>query len=181
MINIPNAITILRVIFIPVIVIYLLHGYDRMALWFFLAAGISDALDGFLARTLRQKTYLGAIMDPIADKLLLDSIYSVAAYRQLIPDWLAVIVVSRDVFILIGFLILSFFKKKLEVRPSLPGKLTTFAQICTIVLILWRPQYAYAPWVFLFTAAITCLSGLHYLYIGLQRLSETYMHSPHSK
>ncbi len=172
MINIPNAITILRLLCIPIILIYLLHGYYQEALIVFILAGISDALDGFLARALKQKTLLGAIMDPIADKLLLDSIYSVAAYRQLLPDWLAIIVVSRDVFILIGFLLLSFFKKKLEVRPSLPGKLTTSTQITTVILALWLRQGVWVEIACVLTAVLTIFSGFHYLYLGLKSLSE---------
>lgn len=175
MINVPNAITILRLISIPIILIYLLHGRYELALVFFVLAGLSDALDGFLARTLNQKTLLGAIMDPIADKLLLDSIYIILAYLKLLPDWLAIIVVSRDVFILIGFVILTFFKKRLEVRPSIPGKLTTTLQITTVILVLKGVSTRVVEGAILLTAAITVFSGLHYLYLGLKSLSEEEM------
>jgi len=172
MINVPNAITLLRLLFTPIILIYLLHGRYKLALILFVLAGLSDAVDGFLARALKQKTLLGAIMDPIADKLLLDSIYIASAFQKLLPDWLAIIVVSRDVFILIGFIILSLFKKSLEVRPSIPGKLTTTFQIITVILVLKGvPTGVFYGAVFL-TAAMTIFSGLHYLYLGLKTLSE---------
>ncbi len=172
MINIPNFITLLRLILIPIIIIYLLQGRYELALVLFIIAGLSDALDGFLARALKQKTLLGAILDPIADKLLLDSIYILSAYLELMPDWVAVIVVSRDIFILIGFIILTFFKKRLEVKPSIPSKMTTASQIITVICVLGGlPQEIVAVVIYL-TAGLTIFSGLHYLYQGLKSLSE---------
>ncbi len=173
-INLPNFITLLRILLIPIVIIYLLQGRYELTLFFFLIAGFSDALDGFLARTLKQKTLLGAILDPIADKLLLDSIYLLSAYLELIPDWLAVIVLSRDIFIIIGFIILTFFKKRLEVKPSIPSKITTALQIITVICVLGEIPQRILKVMLLSTATITVFSGLHYLYLGLKSLSENH-------
>ncbi len=172
MLNIPNFITLLRLLLIPVVIINLLEGHLRLALFFFVLAGLSDALDGFLARALKQKTLLGAILDPIADKLLTNSIYILGAYLDLLPDWLAVIVISRDVFILLGFLLLSLQTKRLEVRPTLLGKATTACQLSTVVVTLAGFSLALKTFFFYLTAFLTVLSGLHYLYLALKMLEK---------
>ena len=172
MLNIPNLITLLRLLLIPVVIICLLEDRFRWALIFFLIAGVSDAVDGFLARALNQKTPLGAVLDPIADKLLLDSLYLLGASRELFPDWLAVIVISRDVLILLGFILLSLFKHRFEVHPSLPSKITTACQITAAVIALYGAPEPFLRSVFLLTAALTVFSGLHYLYLGLRSFAE---------
>ena len=170
MLNVPNFITLLRLLLIPVVIISLLEGHLRLSLFFFVLAGLSDALDGFLARALKQKTLLGAILDPIADKLLTNSIYILAAYLDLLPDWLAVIVISRDVLILLGFLLLSLQTKRLEVSPTLLGKATTACQLSTVVVTLAGLSPPVKSLFFYLTALITVLSGLHYLYLALKVL-----------
>ncbi len=172
MLNIPNFITLIRLFLVPVVIISLLENHFRWALIFFLIAGLSDALDGFLARALKQKTLLGAILDPIADKLLLDSIYLLGANRGIFPDWLAVIVISRDIFILLGFIILNLFKQHLEVKPSLPSKMTTAFQIITAVVTLYGLPGEILEVFFLITTGFTIFSGLHYLYLGINALAE---------
>jgi hypothetical protein len=94
--NIPNLITLLRIILVPIIVILLIQGFFLKALIVFVVAGLSDALDGFLARVLHQQTVLGAYLDPIADKALLASSFVTLSILHIIPSWLAVIVISRD-------------------------------------------------------------------------------------
>ncbi len=172
MLNIPNLITLLRLLLIPIVTICLLEERFQWALIFFLIAGLSDALDGFLARALKQKTQLGALLDPIADKLLLDTIYLLGAGQRLFPEWLAVIVISRDVFILLGFLLLTFFKRRFEVHPSIPSKITTVCQILTVILTLYGLPSQILLLAFHLTAALTILSGLHYLYLGLKAFAE---------
>ncbi len=105
--NIPNLITLLRIILVPVVVILLIQGSFLKALMVFIVAGLSDALDGFLARVLNQQTALGAYLDPIADKALLASTFITLSVLHVIPGWLTVIVISRDLIILLGILILS--------------------------------------------------------------------------
>ncbi|HHI96319.1 MAG TPA: CDP-diacylglycerol--glycerol-3-phosphate 3-phosphatidyltransferase [Thermodesulfatator atlanticus] len=170
MLNVPNCITLLRLFLIPVIIIALLEGHPRLALLFFIVAGISDALDGFLARALKQKTLLGAILDPIADKLLINTIYILGAYLGLLPDWLAVIVISRDVMILIGFLILTWHTRKIEVKPTVLSKGTTVAQISTVVITLAHFSEGIKALACYLTAGLTIVSGMHYLFLGLKML-----------
>ncbi|WP_022852949.1 CDP-alcohol phosphatidyltransferase family protein [Thermodesulfatator atlanticus] len=166
MLTIPNFITLLRLFLVPVILASLwAHDYQR-ALLFFVIAGLSDALDGFLARRLNQKTLVGAILDPIADKTLIDSIYLAGAHLKILPAWLAGIVVGRDVFILTGFLILTLYTKKLEVRPTYLSKGTTVAQVSTIVITL--AGFSFQEIFFYFTGILTILSGVHYLWIGVR-------------
>ncbi len=172
MLNLPNLVTLLRLILIPVVIINLLEGRLKLALFFFILAGLSDALDGFLARALNQKTLLGAILDPVADKLLVNSIYILGAYLGLLPDWLAVIVLSRDVLILIGFAILTFHTKRLEVRPTILSKCTTASQILTVVVTLAGLSREIQEVCFYFTGGLTTLSGFHYLWLGMKMLRE---------
>ena len=172
MLNVPNLITLLRLLLIPAVIICLLENRFGWALVFFVVAGLSDALDGFLARALKQKTLLGAILDPIADKLLLDSIYLLGASRGLFPDWLAVIVISRDILILLGFILLSLFKHRFEVQPSIPSKITTAFQITTAVVTLYGLPQEILEVFFFLTTGLTVFSGLHYLYLGIQVLAE---------
>ncbi|AEH44723.1 CDP-diacylglycerol/glycerol-3-phosphate 3-phosphatidyltransferase [Thermodesulfatator indicus DSM 15286] len=166
MINIPNLVTILRLCLVPVVISYLLAGDHQKALIFFLIAGLSDVLDGFLARRLNQKTLLGAILDPIADKTLVDSIYLLGAYLELLPKWLAVIVVGRDFLILLGFLCLVAITKKIEVRPTYLSKATTAIQVITVVATLAKIPNLNI--LFYLTGVFTVLSGLHYLWLGVQ-------------
>ena len=100
--NIPNFITLIRILLVPLLVIFLIEGKTSYAFLTFIAAGASDGLDGFLARVLKQKTALGAFVDPIADKLLLTASYITMAVLGMLPEWLSVLVVSRDVIILTG-------------------------------------------------------------------------------
>ncbi len=168
MFNLPNFITLIRLLLIPMVIINLLEGRLRLALFFFVIAGLSDALDGFLARALHQKTLLGAVLDPIADKLLLNSVYLLGAYLDLLPEWLAVIVISRDVLILIGFGLLLWHTRRLEVKPTLLSKFTTASQILTVVATLWGSPEKVLAFCFYFTAGITIISGLHYLWLGVK-------------
>ncbi len=141
----------------------------------FTLAGISDGLDGLIARWMRQKTRIGSILDPIADKLLLDSAYVTLAVIRFVPDWLTVTVVSRDIIIVFGVLILFLFQGGVEISPSLPSKVTTVVQLGAIFLVfldheLGWPGQSLLPF-FVFTAIVTVISGLHYMYLGVQILA----------
>ena len=150
-----------------------------MALLVFIVAGVSDGLDGFIARVLNQRTAIGAYLDPLADKLLLVSAYVGLALLDGIPEWVAVIVISRDVIISLGVAIFTVMDKTYEVRPSIVSKFTTTAQILTIILALFDPAHLRLPAMHLpivwITSILTITSGFHYIYIGmeiLQRPSE---------
>ncbi len=174
--NVPNILTLIRILLTPLFVILLLKDMFPMALLVFAIAGISDGLDGFIARYFNQRTTLGAYLDPAADKLLLASSFVALAVLDIIPSWLAVIVIARDVIIVMGISILTLFQKPYEVRPSLISKLTTTCQIITVLATLFDPQKArlapvanYLYWV---TATVTIISGLHYIFIGMNILQD---------
>lgn len=170
-VNVPNLITLLRILVTPLFVIFMIREQYPYALLVFAAAGVSDALDGFLARWYDQKTVLGAHLDPLADKLLLTSAYIALAVQQIIPSWLAVVVISRDFLILSGIGILRFFNIAFAIKPSIVSKCTTAAQLTTAFLVLLSFQVAAVqpllkP-IFWVTTGLTLASGLHYLARGV--------------
>lgn len=135
--NLPNIITLLRIGAIPVFLILLVDERYTEALIVFILAGITDSLDGLLARWLDARTTLGAFIDPLADKLLLVSSFVILAFLGDIPRWLAVLVIMRDVIILIGYSVLFFVTgHAIEVRPTLIGKASTFFQLLTVIMAL---------------------------------------------
>ena len=175
--NIPNFITLLRIILVPVIVILLIQGSFYKALIVFVVAGLSDALDGFLARILNQQTMLGAFLDPIADKALLVSSFVTLSILHVIPSWLAVIVISRDFIILLGISVLSIMSITVEIRPAFVSKVTTALQLITILMALSVRCLAYdfnGIWLLTFywvTALFTILSGLNYMLRGMELIN----------
>jgi cardiolipin synthase len=175
--NIPNLITLLRIILVPVVVILLIQGFFLKALVVFVIAGLSDALDGFLARVLHQQTVLGAYMDPIADKALLASSFVTLSVLHVIPGWLTVIVISRDFIILLGIAVLSMMSISVEIRPAFVSKVTTALQLITILLAL---AFKCLPWdidglwplsLYWVTAFFTIVSGLNYMQRGLKLIN----------
>ena len=134
--TIPNYITIFRFILVPFIVMALLSGYVGAALIGFVVAGISDGIDGFIARRYNQGSELGAYLDPIADKLLLVSLFVVLGFVKELPVWLVVIVVSRDIFIIGAVLLGAVIGKPLEMHPLLVSKANTALQIVLVAVTL---------------------------------------------
>jgi cardiolipin synthase len=139
-------------------------------------AGITDGVDGLIARITHQRTELGAYLDPIADKLLLFSAFITLAIIEVIPSWLVVIVITRDVIILVGFLVMFLTNYHPKINPSLLSKMTTVFQILTIVLVLFTGYYPVLKQISMIaiygTAVMTVLSGAHYIYIGTRILNE---------
>jgi cardiolipin synthase len=172
--NIPNLITLLRIILVPVIVILLIQGSFLEALAVFLVASVSDAVDGFLARFMKQQTVIGAYLDPIADKALLASTFVTLSILHVIPAWLAVIVISRDFIILLGISVLFIMEFSVEIRPAFVSKMTTVLQASTLFLALVTqclPCQVNPAWLEIFywtTAIFTVISGLHYMSRGLR-------------
>lgn len=175
-ISLPNILTLARILLTPFFIILLLQRQFNSALLVFVAAGITDGLDGLIARLLNQRTALGAYLDPIADKLLLVSAYICLPILDSIPGWLGVIVISRDVIILLGIAIFTLTAKRYEVRPTFISKCTTTAQIVTVGIALLDPSRFGAPLlspvVFWITGGLTTLSGLHYIFFGMRILQE---------
>ena len=168
--NLPNYITLLRVILIPFFINLMIYGYYVEALLVFLAACITDALDGFLARILKQKTELGAFLDPMADKLLILSAFITLVMLGKLPFWLVLIVISRDVILTMGGLIIYFTTDTLQVLPSLIGKLTTVLQLGIVTLSLVSMSYSinfeFLSLLHWSTAFITIASGVQYFVEG---------------
>lgn len=175
--NLPNAITLLRLLLVPVTIWLILSEFYVTAFWVFVVAGVSDGIDGFLARHLNQKTLLGAILDPIADKALLVSIFVTLGIKDHLPIWLVVLVVFRDVLIVGGYLLGHLLGRPSEVRPLWISKANTAAQIALAAVALWewtQPR-ALGPvvdgliWI---TAVTTTISGIAYIVVwarGLHR------------
>jgi cardiolipin synthase len=175
-INAPNLLTLLRILVTPLFVIFMIRGQYHLALLVFTIAAVSDALDGFLARWFDQKTVLGAHLDPLADKLLLVSAYVVLAVQRAIPSWLAVVVISRDVLIMVGIAILRYFHIAVTIKPSMVSKCTTAAQLGTAFVVLLSfemgaVQPALKP-LFWLTTGLTLASGLHYVLLGVSILNQ---------
>jgi cardiolipin synthase len=132
----PNLLTLMRLFIIPFLVIEILDGNYRVSFALFILAGISDALDGLLARWLSQKTTLGQYLDPIADKLLLSTLFVVLTHVGMIPQYVTVLVFSRDVGILLISTLLFATSALRDFRPSLFGKLNTLVQIVALTAVL---------------------------------------------
>ena len=164
----PNQLTMLRLIFVPFIVNAVIDDNYGTALILFILAGISDGLDGVLARALKQRTRLGEYLDPIADKLLLSSLFFVLSIMHKIPWRVTVLVFSRDVGILVVAAVLYATTSLRDFRPSLFGKANTVTQIATLALVLLAEVYP-AAWIVAFrqaglwlTFGLTLISWLHY-------------------
>lgn len=170
-INIPNILTVLRILLVPLFVIFLLREMIVYALIVFAMAGASDGLDGLIARWFDQRTVLGAYLDPLADKLLMTSAFISLAVLKALPPWLTVIVLSRDIIIIMGIALLLLFTINFEQHPSIAGKLTTVFQLLTIFLVLLdmviEGNFPFIDKLFWATAALTTVSGLHYVYLGM--------------
>lgn len=175
--NIPNILSIVRVLITPFFVILLIKKMFFFALLVFTIAGISDALDGLIARYFNQRTVLGSYLDPLADKILLSSAFISLAILKVIPGWLSVIVITRDILILLGISMISIMGKNIAIKPSLISKCTTVFQLATIFLILLDSQFAIHKLLILLplywiTAFFTITSGLHYIVAGLKMFQE---------
>src|SRR5215472_11158112 len=177
LLNIPNVLTLSRVFLVPVFLALLSGQRYRYALYVFCAAGLTDALDGTIARWFNLRTEIGALLDPFADKLLLLSAFVGLTFEDAIPGWLLGVVITRDIVIVFGYLLLIFYTaERLPVHPSYLGKAATCCQLAAVVGALARLGQSYAGlWHLLLfvTALITALSGIHYAYQGLLWLSSS--------
>ena len=176
MLTLANRLTILRILMTPVIAVLLLYRETGAALALFLLAGITDLLDGFFARRRNQWTSLGMVLDPIADKVLLTSAVIVLTVLKELPRWFAIIVVSRDVFLIGGAIIMYMFIGRMSIPPSYLGKATTLFQIATVFLAMldnFLPvlKGAIHPLVIL-TLILTAASGVDYVFRGAKLLSD---------
>jgi cardiolipin synthase len=174
--TLANQLTILRILLTPAIAIFLLYRYTAVALVLFVAAGITDGLDGFVARRRGQRTAVGMVLDPVADKLLLVSTVVALTVLQELPRWFTIVIVSRDLILVGGSVILYMFLGTVSTPPSWMGKTATVCQIGTVLLAMMDNfvpalRSAVMP-VAVLTAAVTIASGLHYVWRGMRLLND---------
>lgn len=163
--SIPNLITLVRIILVPIVVWTIISGEMLAAFALFLLAGISDAVDGFLAKRFHMASELGAYLDPLADKALIVSIYVALGIAEALPISLVILVVSRDIMIIAGFMLSWLVGKPVPVKPHPVSKLNTMMQILLAALVLAEKALAFdvAP---LRTAGIVLVAGLTLLSMG---------------
>lgn len=174
--NLANRFSLFRLLLIPFFVAILLYytpekDYLRFwALFIFILLIISDFLDGYIARKSKQVTKIGALLDPVADKLLINTSFILLFTRKglsanfSIPLWLPLVVLSRDLLLVVGSLLIYLTQTKLEIRPTLLGKFSTFFQILTIILIILHSNLAYRFWYV--AGFFTIVSGFDYIWRG---------------
>lgn len=176
--NIANKFTILRILLTPVflgLALYYRPEQDHLrfiALTVFVIAVLTDAIDGFLARFLKQKTALGTIMDPIADKfLLITSFIALTVWDGAIkfPLWLPIAVVSRDIIIVIGVVVIFLTNGDIKIAPSALGKVTTFFQMMAIISVLLL--YKHSEYIWNLAVIFTLFSGIDYVFRGARQLN----------
>jgi cardiolipin synthase (CMP-forming) len=173
----PNLLTLMRLFIIPFLVIEILDGNYRLAFALFILAGVSDALDGLLARWLKQKTTLGQYLDPIADKLLLSTLFVVLTHVGMIPQYVTVLVFSRDVGILLISTLLFMTGTMRDFRPSFFGKLNTLVQIIGLIVVLCQKIFvsvqlaAFGDFLVRAIAVLAPLSAAQYAWIVFRRLN----------
>jgi cardiolipin synthase len=174
LLTLPNLITMARLCAVPATVWLMLHGRLDIAFWMFVAAGVSDAVDGWLARVRNARSALGAILDPMADKLLLVSVYVTLAAIGVLPDWLALLVVFRDLVIVGGVLALWMLGEPPAIRPMMLSKANTALQLALAAVALLLAGFGLrADWLLAAlvwtVAATTAASGAVYVAAALRR------------
>ncbi len=157
---------------IPVFVTAIIYGEFRIALYLFIGASVTDLLDGLLARLTNQRTELGTFLDPLADKILLVTSFILFSIYGWVPKWLTIAVISRDLIVVIGWLLLTVIFHTSKIEPVLTGKMAIASQMILLAYVLLSvtvssvpPVYSYFVY---FTAALTAISGVQYLYRGLK-------------
>ena len=186
-ITVPNLLTVFRMALIPVFVSMLFYQQFVWALGIFIVAGITDGLDGLLARRFHQQSPLGRILDPIADKLMLVTSFVVLSMRGVyptpvpkhlpIPFWVTITVISRDVFILVGAAAINIVTGFRAFSPSLLGKISTVVQIVAVATVVLSAETRagtgyYLPTLYTLVFALAVLSGVHYVFFVSRRLNE---------
>jgi cardiolipin synthase len=170
-----NQITALRLVFVPLFAIFEVSGRYGWALVVLVAAAVTDAVDGLVARLFRQETPLGVALDPIADKLLMGTAYIVLALRDALPWWLTILVLSRDVAIIVTALLISLVAGYRPFRPTTLGKVSTVLQVATLFAAVgYQLHMSFISGVIVSlcvyaTAALTLASGIHYLIVVQHR------------
>jgi cardiolipin synthase (CMP-forming) len=176
MMSLPNFISFARLLSVPIVVVFILQSRMTAAFWVFVAAGISDGVDGFLAKRFDWKTELGAYLDPLADKTLLVGVYITLGWVGYIPFWLAILVAFRDLTIVGGSLLEQTITGAFKVKPMMLSKINTALQITLAALVMAEhglkfDDYGLTEVLVWLVAASTVLSGLTYLIHWTRRLT----------
>jgi cardiolipin synthase len=176
--NVPNLLSLFRILitFFFILAVY----YDRLdfALYLFVLQGVTDLLDGYIARVMSKKTNLGAYLDPIADKTMLVGAFVMLSIKGIVPVWILLLIILKDLVVAVGFFILYKLGRTITPVPTMFGKITTTCQIVTVLFILlvnifsWPNMKIYSDGFILITAFFTALTGCHYVYVGIQMLRE---------
>ena len=174
--TIPNLITVFRLVLVPLVILAILEGAWGAAFAMFVIAGISDGVDGYIARRFDQRSEFGAMIDPLADKALLISLFITLAWVGQIPNWIAVLVVFRDAMILMAFIVAAQMTRPMEVKPLMISKANTALQIAYVALVLGLLAFGIAaPLVAMLTmwavAALTVVTAGAYLVIWLRHMT----------
>ena len=175
--NVPNILTLLRIILIPAFATAVSYHRFDLAFYIFLTAAVTDKMDGMIARLSGKSTDLGSVLDPLADKFMLITSFMVFLILRLIPVWLAIAVLSRDIIVILGWGLLSLLGGSVRIEPTRTGKLAIAAQFTLLTAVLFRMNYgiiteaviAALVWA---AAGLTAVSGLQYVERGLKIASE---------
>jgi cardiolipin synthase len=172
--NVPNTLTLLRILAIPAVLIALDEGQHALAFWLFVAAGVTDGLDGAIARLTDSRTALGSYLDPLADKGLVVTLLVKLTLLGKVPGWALTIILTRDIVCLTGYALLFFLTgERIEIRPTLTGKLATVVQLAGVAVALFSLVDPVAgariplPALFGLAAALTAVAGVQYVMRGL--------------
>jgi cardiolipin synthase (CMP-forming) len=177
--NAPNLLSLLRILITFFFILAVYHDRLDYALYFFLLQGITDLLDGYIARVMSKKTNLGAYLDPIADKTMLVGAFVMLSIKDIIPAWLPVLIILKDLVVAVGFFILYRLVGSLKPVPTSFGKITTACQIVTVLFVLlaqifsWSNARIYGDAFIFVTAFSAVLAGCHYVYGGIRTLRES--------
>lgn len=174
--NLPNLISLMRLFMVPVIIWLIIDRKFGFAFLLFVAAGISDLLDGLLARLLKSQTTVGKFLDPLADKVLLVGVFVTLGVQGFVPSWLVILVTFRDFIILGGALLALFYNSNLEIKPLFISKVNTVMQLIMITfvlakMVLNRPPTLYDHILYIVIAATTLISGVAYVRKWLKNTS----------
>ncbi len=170
--NLPNLLTLTRIVLLPFFAASLVYGQYLYALILFIAASVTDLLDGYIARIKKQTTYFGSILDPVADKFFLITSFILMSSIGLMPKWLTIIVISKDLIVVTGCIILYIATHSLKIEPSILGKAASSFQFILIGLVLLsqniRGGFPLHSSLFVIVAVSTAAAGVHYVYKGLK-------------
>ncbi|MBI4826579.1 MAG: CDP-diacylglycerol--glycerol-3-phosphate 3-phosphatidyltransferase [Nitrospirae bacterium] len=173
--NIPNILTVTRILLLPPFVAAFMYNKYQAALYIFILAACTDIFDGLVARITKQTTELGRILDPIADKFFMVTSFVLMTYYGMIPKWITIVVISRDLIVITGCIITYFIVNRLKIEPTILGKTSSAFQFVLIgvvlLLINMNGDTSSLFLLLIFIAFLTIVSGLQYIYNGLKTIN----------